>query len=419
MSDESQLIVISASARAAVWSARQSGFTAFAIDQFGDVDLREAASRVCVVDGWPRSVLDAAATLPEGPFVFGGGLENSPELIEELASSRELLGCSAKILRLVRDPFWLTDCWRSAGLRVLRLLAGNAEPGSDSVWLRKSLNSAGGLGVRIDDGRPTGDDVLQEFVRGDVVSGLFLTNGGEVRLLGMSSQLVGRAEAGTDGFVYCGSIWPAERDDRDCVEATRSHAPSGNAAFDALPPSVDDAERRSGTFPRRAWERESQALVAGEAVLSAAGLVGLFGIDFVRDECGELWPIEVNPRYPASAEQCERSTGWPLMRWHVDACRSGRLPADLELAELSGGSGRTEGKIVVYSPRDMPAPDLRSLGSRLQPANAQLADIPVVGSPLKLGAPVCSILSSADGEAECREKLLKLAATLRSELATE
>ncbi len=374
MSDESPLIVISASARAAVWSARQAGFAAFAIDQFGDVDLREVASQVCVVEDWPRGVLDLAATLPDGPFVFGGGLENSPELIEELAESRELLGCSAKSLRLVRDPFWLADCWRSAGLRVPRLLAENAAPGCGSVWLRKSLNSAGGLGVRIDDGRSTGDDVLQEFVHGDVVSGLFLGNAAGVRLLGMSSQLVGCSEAGADGFVYCGSIWPAEHNER--------------------------------------------ALSAGEAVVHAAGLIGLFGIDFVLDERGELWPIEVNPRYPASAEQCERSTGWPLMRWHVEACRSGWLPDAVQLAEQCGGSGRTEGKIVVYSPRDMPTSDVRQLARHLLPSSTQLVDIPVVGALLKLGVPVCSILSAADGEAECREELLKLAVTLRSELAT-
>ena len=126
----------------------------------------------------------------------------------------------------------------------------------------------------------------------------------------------------------------------------------------------------------------------------------------------------MNPRYPASAEQCERSTGWPLMRWHVEACRSGWLPDAVQLAELPGGSGRTEGKIVVYSPRDMPAPEVRQLADRLLSASAQAVDIPVAGSRLRLGAPVCSILSSADGEAECREELLKLAATLRSELAT-
>lgn len=374
MSGESPLIVISASARAAVWSARQAGFAALAVDQFGDVDLWEIASQVCVVDDWPRGVLDAIATLPDGLFVFGGGLENSPELIEELAASRELLGCSAKSLRLVRDPFWLADCWHLAGLKTPRLLAGDAEPDRDCVWLRKPRRSAGGLGVRVDDGRSSGDEVLQEFVRGDVVSGLFLGNGCDVRLLGMASQLVGCPETGADGFVYCGSIWPAERDER--------------------------------------------ALAAGEAVVRAAGLVGLFGIDFVRDERGELWPIEVNPRFPASAEQCERSTGWPLMSWQVKACRSGRLPDATQLAELPGGSGRTEGKIVLYSPREIPAPDVRQLADRLLPASAQVVDIPVAGSPLRLGAPVCSILSSADGEAECREELLRLAATLRSELAT-
>lgn len=369
------LIVISASARAAAWSARQSGFSALAVDQFGDVDLREVASQVCVVDDWPRGVLGAVAGLPNGPFVFGGGLENSPGLIEELAASREVLGCSAESLRLVRDPFWLADCWRSAGLRVPRLLAGEAEPDGHCVWLRKPLRSAGGLGVQIHDGSATVDEVLQEFVNGDLVSGLFLSTGDEVRLLGMSAQLFGCSEAGVDSFAYCGSIWPVERDE--------------------------------------------QALAAGEAVVRATGVVGLFGIDLVRDDGGELWPIEVNPRYPASAEQCERSTGWPLMRWHFEACRSGKLPAASRLLESSGGSCHTEGKVVVYSPQDMPAPDLKGLADRVLSASSQVVDIPITGSPLRRGAPACSILCSGESEVECRQELLRLATTLRSELATE
>jgi len=381
MSDESPLIVISASARAAAWSAGQSGFLTFAVDQFGDADLRDVASRVCVVDDWPGGVAGAVAGLPDGSFIFGGGLENSPELIEELAADRELLGCSAESLRLVRDPFWLADCWRNVGLNVPRLLAGDAELSGGRtwlgkpVWLRKPRSSAGGLGVRFDDGRSTSGDVLQEFVRGDVVSGLFLGSGSDVRLLGMASQLVGCAEAEADGFVYCGSIWPAEHDE---------------------------------------WAR-----TAGEAVVCGAGLVGLFGIDFVRDERGELWPIEVNPRYPASAEQCERSTGWPLMRWHIDACRSSWLPDASRLQQSSGGSGRTEGKVVVYSPQDRSAPDLWRLAEQVLSASAQAVDVPVAGSPLRKGAPVCSILCSGDSEAECRAELLRLAARLRSELATK
>jgi predicted ATP-grasp superfamily ATP-dependent carboligase len=373
MSGEFPMMVISASARAAVWSACQSGYSVFAVDQFGDVDLRELASSVSVVDDWPRGVLEVAGGGPDSPFIFGGGLENFSDVIEGLAASRELLGCSAETLRLVRDPFWLADCWRSAGLRVARLLTGDAEPDGDCVWLRKPLRSAGGLGTRFDDGRSTGDELLQEFVCGDVVSGLFLGNGDDVRLLGMSLQLVGCAEAGADGFVYCGSIWPAE--------------------FDV------------------------QALAAGAATVRAARLVGLFGIDFVRGEGGSLWPIEVNPRYPASAEQCERSTCWPLMRWHVEACRSGWLPGALQLRKAAAASCRTEGKIVVYSPCDMFAPDVRRLAERVLPKSAQVVDIPVAGSTLRQRAPVCSILITEDSEAACRETLLRLAAVLRFELA--
>lgn len=371
------LIVISASARAAAWSARRAGYSVLAIDQFGDRDLREAASEVCVVEDWPRGVLGAVAALPDAPWVFGGGLENWPDLIRELATSRELLGCSVKSLRLVRDPCWLANRWHEAGLNVPRLLPGSAEPEGNRVWLWKPRRSAGGIGVRFADSlagdvEQVKDGWLQEFVSGDVVSGLFLANSRDVRLLGMSSQLVGCPETGANGFAYCGSIWPSECDER--------------------------------------------ALMAGEAVVQSAGLVGLFGIDFVRDERGELWPIEVNPRYPASAEQCELVTGWPLLRWHIDSCRSGWLPDADRLEKSFAGTGRTAGKVVVYSPRDMVAPNLSHVVERVLPASAQVVDIPAAGSPLRNGTPVCSILTAADCEGECRAKLLRLAERLRTAL---
>ncbi|MHC4875774.1 MAG: ATP-grasp domain-containing protein [Planctomycetota bacterium] len=370
--DAEPLIVVSASARAAAWSATRAGFAVVAVDQFGDEDLQEVSSTVHVLDDWPRGVAEVLDRLPDAPCIYGGGLENHPAVIEELAASRELAGCAVDSLRLVRDPFWMAARWSESGLAVPRCLASDAVFDRDVQWLLKPLRSAGGIDVCVADAPPSDGEVLQEFIKGEIESGLYLGNGENVRLLGMSSQLVGCEEAGASGFVYCGSIWSAE----------------------------DSAG----------------AVTAGEVVVREAGLTGLFGVDFVRDAHGALWPIEVNPRYPASAEQCERSTGWPLMRWHVEACRSGELPSAEQLLDHSVGSGRTEGKVVVYSPCDMTAPDLRETATRTLPREVQLADIPAVGSPLQNKSPVCSLLMSADESVECRDGLLKYAAKLRSEL---
>jgi len=90
-------------------------------------------------------------------------------------------------------------------------------------------------------------------------------------------------------------------------------------------------------------DRELARLDALANVLAANGLVGLFNIDFVRNEAG-LWPIEVNPRHSASVEVIERAVGLAALHWHVMACREGALPQSVPLS-----SDRCAGKAVVYA----------------------------------------------------------------------
>lgn len=365
-------MVISSSARAAVWSARQSGYSVRAIDQFGDRDLRELAHSVDVVDDWPDGILAVLAGQPPCPWIYGGGLENWPELIARISARHPLLGCSVEALRQVRDPWRLATVWRAAGLNVPELLGENEVPSTERDWIRKPLRSAGGIGVQT--GRASdADHLLQEFIGGDVTSGLYLSDGREVRMLGLARQLAGCPETGAGGFMYCGSIW------------------------------------HGGGHP--------EAVAAGRAAVEASGLAGLFGIDFIRDAAGRLWPLEINPRFPASAELCERNTDWPLMRWHVDACGSGKLPPE-SCIELERCPTRPVfGKVVVYAPENLPAPDVRQLARRVLPRDAFVADLPVVGTLLRRGSPCCSIILCRERVDECRQELLSLAAAFRSALA--
>ena len=68
----------------------------------------------------------------------------------------------------------------------------------------------------------------------------------------------------------------------------------------------------------------SEVEAMGKLLAGHYSLVGLFGIDLVIQQ-QRPWFIELNPRYPASAEILERATGQSLVRLHVDACR-GRSP---------------------------------------------------------------------------------------------
>ncbi len=57
----------------------------------------------------------------------------------------------------------------------------------------------------------------------------------------------------------------------------------------------------------------------GDRLVSALGLVGWFGVDYVLHD-GNPWPVEINPRYTASIEIHELAAGRSLLALHRRAC---------------------------------------------------------------------------------------------------
>src|SRR6266481_3262332 len=100
------LIVLGASARAAAFSARRAGFQPYAIDLFADRDL----AAICPAEKirrYPYDFLVSLAAAPRAPWIYTGGLENFPRLVDLLATLRPLLGNPGSVLRQVRDPLRL------------------------------------------------------------------------------------------------------------------------------------------------------------------------------------------------------------------------------------------------------------------------------------------------------------------------
>ena len=80
------LLIIGASARAAACSAMRAGFAPLAGDLFGDIDL----SRACParrVQNYPQGLVAAAAACSPAAWLYTGGLENHPDLVDEIARS--------------------------------------------------------------------------------------------------------------------------------------------------------------------------------------------------------------------------------------------------------------------------------------------------------------------------------------------
>ena len=399
MLDPEPLIIVGSSVRAAAQSAVRAGFRPWCIDQFGDRDLVEISDNVHTVADWPNEIESKIQSFPQAEWVYTGALENRPALIERLSQLRPLCGCNLETLSRLRDPFWLVDTLTNASLPCLPVVVPNSgNPVSSSPesgeWVVKPLASAAGIGVR---DLPAGSagtinldgHYLQRKARGRVISGLYLAVENSTLLLGMCEQMCRGGDTEGLCYVYSGSIGPLTTADVSIA--------------------VFEQARRIGS-----------AMVTGVRV-EAEPLKGLFGIDFVLDDqTGELWTLEINPRYTASAEIYERAFGLPLMRWHVDAC----LRRDSEAAELLGsppfnGECQSYGKTIVYAKRDFAAPDLVPLVERLaandiKESSIDVADIPQLGTPIRKDEPLCTLLTSGTNLSTCREILTAAARELLS-----
>ena len=371
MAARDTIAVLGASARGATFSVLRSGRKAIAADLFADADLR----RVCHVDPirpYPAGLLpwliQRTAAHPGLPWCYTGALENSPELIDQLADYGILLGNRGHIVRSVRCPTNLRDVLARAGLPFPETRPSAADLPRDGSWLMKTYRGSCGSGVRAYDsnvGELIQGAVLQRLVEGENASALFVGNRRTAVLLGVTKQLVGETWTGAAQFQYAGSTGPLVLDD----------------------PMLADIRR------------------IGEALVGAFELVGLFGVDLVLTS-DAAWTVEVNPRYTASVEVLERCRGVGAMQAHYEACCHSIV--DRGQGQAIERSGVCTGKAIVYATQThaiterLTAQWLREAGPISAPA---VGDVPVAGTIASPGDPVLSVF--ADG-ATCDEVTSRL-----------
>jgi predicted ATP-grasp superfamily ATP-dependent carboligase len=361
------LILLGASVRAAAQSAVRAGFAPYAIDFYADRDCA-ACGPAIKVERYPHDFGETLAAAPAAPWIYTGGLENYPRLIDRLAKVRPLLGNGGHAVRRARDPMLLKAAAEQVGLPFPFTISGTNSPiplGGARRWLIKPRRSSGGLGIRFigppQEERLSNPSWLQEYITGESVSAVFVAAGGRAALLGVTRQLLGCDFDLSRPFLYVGSVGPIVLRER---ELSRLHA-LANA-------------------------------------LAANGLVGLFNIDFVRNEAG-LWPIEVNPRYSASVEVIERAVSLAAIDGHVRACTEPSLPQ-----VVRPSSDRCVGKAVVYAQQSGTIPprlDKLICEWNVRGEAPRLADLPRVGEPVKKDEPVLTVLAEGDSLADVESQL--------------
>lgn len=381
------ILIVAASARMLAQLAVAEGYEVVAADLFGDLDLRACARRVlCPAPGRATmSALVALAERTQAPaLIYGGGLENRPDLLARLSAGRRLLGNDPQVISRVRDPARLGAVLRAGALAYPRTLDAGQAAGVDPRshhWLRKPLRGGGGRGVRDWHGEPLGaGEVVQERVPGLVCSAVAVANGRRAVLLGLSEQLSGRRAFGARGYSWCGNVVPPRLPERQ-------HA--------AL------------------WQ---QAHTICQSLAAAFELRGLFGVDLVWDG-RRAWVIEVNPRPPGSLEAIEAAGTGGTLAAHVRAF-DGQLPDADGRSDVDhhrgtppgGGPARAAAKAIVYAPAPIVMPDTRHWQAR------GIRDIPAPGQTVAAGHPVCTLLSVADSPQQAFAQVASQAARLRLQL---
>jgi predicted ATP-grasp superfamily ATP-dependent carboligase len=379
-----QLAIVGGSTRAAAFSALRDGFTPLAADVFADADLARHV-QVHRVAAYPRGLAAWLRTTPAGiPWMYTGGLENHPDLVDEMAAVRPLVGCRGDVLRRIRDPRQLADVFAKVGVAfpdtigVTDASLSQVEPRDQASWLIKTYRGSSGAGVANWQDWPEavgqrGPCFLQRRVEGRPGSAIFVAARGEARVLGTSLQLVGTPWTNAGDFQYTGSIGPWHLD-----EGAR-----------------DELER------------------AGQAVASL-GVEGLFGIDFVRGhDDGRLWVIEANPRYTASVEIVEWTSGVSAITLHL-AAWTGSLPAapaalpTARATSAASGEPPFRGKAILFARRKVRVlPQLArwALNRAIAPDWPELADVPQPNTTIHVGRPVLTVFAAGESLEQVQTRL--------------
>jgi predicted ATP-grasp superfamily ATP-dependent carboligase len=378
MAEPVNLLIFGASARAAAGSALRAGLQPWCADLFGDRDLQTRCPSIRVpAREYPDVFLELIVRELAGPWMYVGGLENHPWLIQAMAGWRRLWGNERPALNRARSPWRVAEVLERANVpfpAVRRKLGRRDGPGQ---WLVKPLYGAGGVGIHFWTGgrqRSLAYDLyLQQYVEGDARAAIFVNDGRLVRLLGMTRQLVGESWLHAARFRYCGSVGP-------------------------LPLSLD---------LERAFLRVGSALAVG------CPLRGLFGVDCILRD-GVPWPVEVNPRYTASVEVLEYATGVAALDLHR---RVFDPTAPAVVRHPPVGQPPYVGKAILFARKSLtfPAdgPWLASLAASgpVEELPA-FADIPQEGEFIKASHPILTFFARAGSVADCLDTLRQIAGDL-------
>jgi len=391
--DISNLLVIGVDLVSLAVSARRAGYDVYAVDYFGDQDLRRICREV-------RSIIEQKAGSSSGRFstnfnpealikltrdllrrntvdgaLISSGLDDSPDALSELNDMVPIIGNSPQTIRRVRDKMGFFQ--ELEHFRITHPETEIAEDLEEAVRRARDMGypvvvkpsrGFGGSGIsRVRSPRELGRAFLaasaldktvliQKFIPGIAASASLISCADEAVTLTLNEQLLGMRRAGqNEPFGYCGNVVPLSVDE-----------------------SVEDRCRS-----------------VVERIALCFSLVGSNGVDLVISREGVPYVVEVNPRFQGTLECVERVLGMNMVETHVKACTQGTLPAIAK-----GISVFCVRLILFYHKRSM-VPDLSVF--------KDVRDVPPPGVIVEDGEPLCSIVVTGASRDSSLEKAWRMA----------
>lgn len=376
--DVTNLLVVGVDISSAAYSAEKAGYEVYAVDHYGDQDLRAVCNECLSIikqkkghscgffanDYNPEILLNLAKNIVEkhevDGIVIGSGLEDNTNVLRELHDLTPIIGNPPATIEKVRDKHTFfkelerlnVPCPTSkvaVGLEAAKRIAKDI--GYPIVC--KPIVGFGGTAIRKAKDQKELEDafknisknnktiLIQKYIRGKPTSVSLLSTNNAVTSLTVNEQLLGLEETGqTEPFGYCGNIVP--------LSESKS--------------VIDKCKEVS------------------EKVVRHFNLIGSNGVDITLSD-GVPYVVELNPRFQGTLECVERVTQLNLMRCHVQSCLEEKLP------KLMKESDEFWIRLILFSPERSVTPDFSVF--------KEVRDVPLEGAVIEKGEPLCSVILMA------------------------
>lgn len=369
------ILVVGFNVRPLARSAKKAGYHVLAVDFWGDIDLALWADEyIAVLDQQPqerpdRPVIPTAEALvmglqqllkdygPVDYIVTSGGFDDHFESWKQLEKLGNLAGNSLDGMKHARDLHLTREVALRYGAEVPTTLEvtnrkqfESAANNMDLPFLVKPLRGSGGFHSRVIRSEPEierykthhhfSKDVpmlVQELIHGIDASVSLLSTGKHAMCLSVNEQLIGLHELGKQRTkAYCGNIVPLQASE----------------------------------------ETLSYLELVSKGICEHLSLKGSNGIDYVIDESGTPYFMEINPRIQATIEAIELVTSINIVKLHIEATNDS-LPQSIPRSRAVCA------RVIVYARESSTIPDLRNIPG--------VVDIPMPGSISNRGDPVCTV----------------------------